>query len=54
MSTRKLLLALPLMMSFGAGTAFAESPGLGKPITEADIKALYGDVSSCGITSLFP
>ena len=44
MSMRKpLLLALTLALAFGAGAAFAQSPapppGLGKPISEADIKA---------------
>ena len=43
MSTRKPLLALALVMSFGAGAALAQSPGtspgLGKPLSEADIKA---------------
>jgi len=39
MSTRKPLFALALVLAFGAGTAVAETPGLGKPITEADIKA---------------
>jgi mono/diheme cytochrome c family protein len=38
MSTRKLF-ALSLTLAFGAGTAAAETPGLGKPISEADIKA---------------
>jgi S-disulfanyl-L-cysteine oxidoreductase SoxD len=44
MSTRKpllalTLLALPLALAFSAGTAVAETPGLGQPITEADIAA---------------
>jgi S-disulfanyl-L-cysteine oxidoreductase SoxD len=44
MSTRKpllalTLLALPLALAFSAGTAVAETPGLGQPITEADITA---------------
>jgi cytochrome c len=34
----KPLAALILALSFSAGTAFAQSPGLGKPISEADIK----------------
>jgi cytochrome c len=38
MSTRKLF-ALSLALAFGVGTAVAETPGLGKPISEADIKA---------------
>jgi cytochrome c553 len=29
--------ALLLVLAFGAGTAIAETPGLGKPINEADI-----------------
>jgi cytochrome c len=36
---RKPLFALALGLSFGAGTAVAETPGLGKPISEADIAA---------------
>jgi hypothetical protein len=32
MSTRKLF-ALSLTLAFGAGTAAAETPGLGKPIS---------------------
>jgi mono/diheme cytochrome c family protein len=39
MSTRKPVLALALALAFGAGTAVAETPGLGTPITEADITA---------------
>ena len=43
MSTHKALFALVLVpvlaLAFGAGTAVAETPGLGKPITEADITA---------------
>jgi mono/diheme cytochrome c family protein len=39
MSTRKPVFALALVLTFGAGTAVAETPGLGKPITEADITA---------------
>ena len=39
MSTRNALFALLLAFSFGAGTALAETPGLGKPISEADITA---------------
>ena len=44
MSTRKpllalTLLALPLALAFSAGTAVAETPGLGQPITEADVAA---------------
>jgi S-disulfanyl-L-cysteine oxidoreductase SoxD len=38
MSTRKPLFAVLLALAF-AGTAAAETPGLGKPITEADISA---------------
>jgi cytochrome c len=30
--------ALTLALSFGAGVASAQSPGLGKPVTESDIK----------------
>jgi mono/diheme cytochrome c family protein len=44
MSTHKSLFALVLVCALGAGTAVAESPGLGKPITEADIKAWNLDV----------
>jgi S-disulfanyl-L-cysteine oxidoreductase SoxD len=44
MSMRKPLLAIALMLTFGTGAALAQqspgtSPGLGKPLTEADIKA---------------
>ena len=39
MSTRNSLFALSLAFAFGAGTAVAETPGLGKPISEADIAA---------------
>ena len=39
MSMHKALAVLALMLSSGTGTAFAESPGLGKPISETDIKA---------------
>jgi S-disulfanyl-L-cysteine oxidoreductase SoxD len=49
MSTRKLRLALFLSVlglacAFGAGTAAAETPGLGKPIAEADVAAWNIDV----------
>lgn len=44
MSTRNLLIALVASLAFGTATAFAETPGLGKPITEADIKAWNLDV----------
>ena len=39
MFTRNALFALSLAFAFGAGTAVAETPGLGKPINEADITA---------------
>ena len=39
MSTRNLLLSLTLSLAFGSAAAVAETPGLGKPISEADIKA---------------
>ena len=39
MSTRNALVALSLAFAFGAGTAVAETPGLGRPISEADIAA---------------
>jgi S-disulfanyl-L-cysteine oxidoreductase SoxD len=38
MSTRNLIVATALALAFGAGPALAQSPGLGKPLTEADIK----------------
>ena len=38
MSTRNLIAATALVLAFGAGAAQAQSPGLGKPLTEADIK----------------
>jgi mono/diheme cytochrome c family protein len=39
MSMHKSLVALALALSVGAGSAVAETPGLGKPIAEADINA---------------
>ena len=39
MSTRRSLLALAIALGFGAVTAAAETPRLGKPISEADIAA---------------
>jgi S-disulfanyl-L-cysteine oxidoreductase SoxD len=39
MSMLKALCALSLAAGFGAVTAFAEVPGLGKPVSEADIAA---------------
>ena len=40
MSTRKLIARRSsLALAFAAGAALAETPGLGKPISEADIKA---------------
>ena len=39
MSMRKPLLAIVMTLTFGAGAALAQSPGLGKPVSEADIKA---------------
>jgi S-disulfanyl-L-cysteine oxidoreductase SoxD len=44
MSMHKPVLALAVVLAFGAGTAVAETPGLGKPITEADIAAWNIDV----------
>jgi S-disulfanyl-L-cysteine oxidoreductase SoxD len=44
MSMRKPLFAVALGLAFGAGTAVAETPGLGKPITEADIATWNIDV----------
>jgi mono/diheme cytochrome c family protein len=44
MSTRNLFVSLSLMLAFGSATALGETPGLGKPITEADIKAWNLDV----------
>jgi len=38
MCTRKTLAATALALSLGSGAAFAQNPGLGKPITEGDIK----------------
>src|SRR5512140_1086970 len=38
MSMHKALAALTLVLAFGGGTALAQSAGLGKPISEADIK----------------
>jgi len=39
MSTRKLSFLLAVALASGAPAAVAETPGLGKPIAEADIKA---------------
>jgi mono/diheme cytochrome c family protein len=39
MSMRKPLLALAMTLTCGAGSAVAQSPGLGKPMSETDIKA---------------
>jgi cytochrome c len=39
MSMRKASAVLAVMFAFCTGTAFAQSPGLGKPIAESDIKA---------------
>jgi cytochrome c len=39
MSTRNVVFGLTLAVAFGAGTAAAESPGLGRTISEADIAA---------------
>jgi len=36
---RKSLFAIALALAFGAGAAIAETPGLGKPTTEAEIAA---------------
>jgi cytochrome c len=44
MSMHKPVLALAVVLAFGAGTAAAETPGLGKPISEADIAAWNIDV----------
>ena len=38
MFTHKILLAAACMLSFCAGAAFAQNAGLGKPISEADVK----------------
>jgi cytochrome c len=43
MSTHKLVISLALSLAFGSA-AFAETPGLGKNISEADIKAWNIDV----------
>jgi S-disulfanyl-L-cysteine oxidoreductase SoxD len=39
MSMRKASAVLAVAFAFGTGAAFAQSPGLGKPIAESDIKA---------------
>ena len=44
MSMHKPVFALAFVLAFGAGTAVAETPGLGKPITEAEITAWNIDV----------
>ena len=38
MCTRKAIAAAALALACSAGAAFAQSPGLGKPLTDADIK----------------
>ena len=53
MSTRNLLISLTLTLAFGAGAALAETPGLGKNITEDDIKPWNLDVLPDG-TNLPP
>jgi cytochrome c len=45
---RKSLFAVALAVGFGAGTAVAETPGLGKPISEADIAPWNIDVEADG------
>ena len=44
MSMRKLVLAVAVACGFAAANAFAETPGLGKPIAEGDIAAWNIDV----------
>jgi S-disulfanyl-L-cysteine oxidoreductase SoxD len=44
MSTRKAAFAVALALALGADAAVAQTPGLGKPITEADIAAWNIDV----------
>jgi hypothetical protein len=44
MSTLKRALAVAFVLACGAGTAVAETPGLGRPITEADIAGWNIDV----------
>jgi mono/diheme cytochrome c family protein len=44
MSTHKALFVLALALGFGSGTSLGETPGLGKPLTESDIKAWNIDV----------
>ena len=39
MFMRKPLIAIAMTLTFGAGAALAQSPGLGKSVSEADIKA---------------
>jgi S-disulfanyl-L-cysteine oxidoreductase SoxD len=39
MSTYKPFVFLALLLAFGARAALAQAPGLGKPISEAEIKA---------------
>ena len=49
MSThRSLVAAVLLMLPFGAGTAIAQAPGLGQPITENDAKAWDLNILSDG------
>ena len=48
MSTLKLVVAASAGLTLGAVVAFAQPPGLGTPITEADIKAWDIDVSPSG------
>jgi S-disulfanyl-L-cysteine oxidoreductase SoxD len=44
MSMHKPVLAIAVVLVFGAGTAVAETPSLGKPITDVDITAWNIDV----------
>src|SRR5262245_45523054 len=51
MFMRKTPFALLLLVAFGAGTALAETPGLGKPINEADIAAWNIEVLPDGLAT---
>ena len=53
MSTRKLLIALAAWLTFATAAALAQVPGLGKDISEADIKVWNLDVLPDG-TNLPP
>ena len=49
MSMLRIAVAACVGLTLGAAAAFAHAPGLGKPITEADIKAWDIDTAPAGV-----